>query len=356
MRRVRGGGCVSSSAVIRVVCVLGTLVGSGAMTVDTHGVGRCVREFDVGRALLNETLHEQVYYWANRHEVREWQWQTTTASPELVARLALSPSEAAGLECVGIRYAAAIRIPEPFESLLVMWHMSVEIPLRVEKVVCRGNRVLYEDAVIEEPVLNRIQMSTKHVLVSDYELESSATTTLELPWYASVLESQVSAALDKSVGEKFDAVVMSLCEPRRAALRSKRRSLFGGWTGLRPAPQPFAGPLNATQAHGDKLAVPSRHAEPTRPLKPPHANASWVVILLPVDEAWPEPENASWVPADCDGPCDKKTGGPQEERVAKPVTKPVAHTMQLAVRRRSGHTSAKTMREESRSPSGGTTT
>lgn len=313
------------------------------MEVDTRAVGRCVREFDFGRALSNETLHNQVLYWAHNQDVRDWQWETTTPSVEHLKRWGVSTADAAGLQCVGVRYAAAIRIPEPFESLLVIWHMSVEIPLRVQKVVCTGNRIMYEYALIEEPVLNQIKMSTKHELVSGYEMKSTAKTTLDLPWYASVLESQVYAALDRSVGEKFDAIVQSLCESHKS-LRSKRRGLLSGWTGLRPAPQAFAG-LGLGNATKDEN-VTNVHGHRKRPMKLPnsvHKNASWVVILLPEDEEWPVTADTSWVKKDesekdCEEtvPCDKS------------VAKPSIGKVQLAVRRRvSSQTSEKTRREDS---------
>jgi hypothetical protein len=333
------------------------LASAGATEIDTRGMGQCAAAFDVGRALLNETLHEQVFYWANDHEVREWQWEKTTASPEALVRWDLSAAEGAGLECVAIRYAAGIRLPEPFESLLVVWHMAVEIPLRVEKVVCRGNRVLYEDAMIREPVLDQIRMVTKHKLVTDFDLESSAKTTLSLPWYAQVLEGQVSAALDRSVGEKFDAVVRSLCEPVKAGLtagstrmRTKRRNMFPGWTGLKIPSNPFAGTARDRLANETADENGTHVHKPRRPHKPLNANETWVVFLLPDDEPWPAP----LAPKEQVQPCPEDT----------PCEKP-----RLAVRRRSGgsspkgrvvaHTSASTTREEAvggASPSRGTTT
>jgi len=308
--------------------------------VKTRGAGHCARAFDVGRAISNETLHEQVYYWANNHEVRGWQWEKTTASAESLVRWGLSEADGAGLECAGIRYAAGIRIPEPFESLLVLWHMSVEIPLRVEKVVCRGQGVLYEDATIREPVLDQIRMTTKHELLTDFDMESTCKTTLFLPWYAQLLEAQVVSAMDHSVGEKFDAVVRSLCEPQRRSaggmrVRSKRRSLFPGWSGLRPAPHPFAGPqgaANATSANASNAQTVGIHRLPQRahrPSRPANASDTWVVIVLP-EEPLPEPAdygyeednalaNVPAKPPDKKGPCSAEA----------PCEKP-----RLAVRRR----------------------
>ena len=320
-----------------VLCVLATRWTSAVATdVETRAVGTCARAFDLDRALSNETLHEQVYYWANNHDVRDWQWEKTTPSPALLVRWDVSAAGGAELQCVGIRYSAGIRIPQPFESLLVMWHMSVEIPLRVEKVVCRGKGVLYEDATIHEPVLNEIRMSTKHVLATEYDLESTAKTTLYLPWYAQMLESQVSDAMSHSVAEKFDAVVRSLCEPMRnelrsvQAMRNKRRNLFSGWKGLFQPKRPFAG---NTTVNASEAPMPRR---PHRPLKPPGANETWVVILLPEDEPWPEtadmadtadmPDVASKDSEPCkDGPCEKPKGGKDSA---------VDHKPRLAVRRR----------------------
>jgi hypothetical protein len=318
------------------ISVFATLA-AGTTEVNTRAVGHCVREFDVGRALLNETLHEQVYYWANNHDVRDWQWEKTTASPELLVRWDVSAAEAQNLECVGIRYAAGIRIPEPFESVLVMWHMAVEIPLRVEKVVCRGNHVMYEDAVIHEPVLDQIQMSTKHVLVTDFDMESQAKTTLSLPWYAAMLEGQVKAAMDRSVSEKFDAVVRSLCEPRRhelLGLRSKRRNLSSWWKGLRPAPHPYAGPTdNATNTNASITETAGRHRLPHRPHRPANASDTWVVVLLP-EEPWPAPEDEAWPCPDA-APCEKPMENDTEiEQNKKSPIYEVIHQPRLAVRRR----------------------
>lgn len=316
-RHMRLYGSMGSAAMLWV-CVFTTLMATGGATeteVLTRGEGHCARPFDLGRALSNETLHEQVYYWANNHDVREWQWEKTTASPDMLLRLDLSVVDGAKLECVGIRYAAGIRIPEPFESLLVVWHMSVEIPLRVEKVVCRGDAVLYEYATIQEPVLNEIHMITKHDLVTDFALQSSAKTTLVLPWFAAMLEAQVKTAMSRSVGEKFDAVVRSLCEPKGARRSFSFGSLFSSWVSvLLPASSPFGGNTtlkNATSHNSSHKTTqrPRRSFEklhrpkpqqpqiPQRPEKPVNASETWIVILLPEDEPWPAP---------CDDPfCDE---------------------------------------------------
>jgi hypothetical protein len=314
---------------------VGLVASAGATEVQTRGAGHCARAFDVGRAISNETLHEQVYYWANNHEVRGWQWEKTTASAESLVRWGLSEADGAGLECAGIRYAAGIRIPEPFESLLVLWHMSVEIPLRVEKVVCRGKGVLYEDATIREPVLDEIRMTTKHELMTDFDMESTCKTTLFLPWYAQLLEAQVVSAMDRSVGEKFDAVVRSLCEPQRRSgegmrVRSKRRSLFPGWSGLRPAPHPFAGPAANTTHQGwpgwgAHANGTHRQHRPHRPSRPANATDTWVVIVLP-EEPWPEPGEEDTVVANVPEKLAEKKGPCSAEA---PCEKP-----RLAVRRR----------------------
>ena len=84
-----------------VVCFLISNV--RATDVRTRAVGHCVREFDFQRALDNETLHNQVYYWANNHDVREWQWEKTTVSPSLVQRWDITAETASRLECVAVR-------------------------------------------------------------------------------------------------------------------------------------------------------------------------------------------------------------------------------------------------------------
>jgi hypothetical protein len=292
----------------------------------------------------------------------------------------LSEADGAGLECAGIRYAAGIRIPEPFESLLVLWHMSVEIPLRVEKVVCRGKGVLYEDATIREPVLDEIRMTTKHELMTDFDMESTCKTTLFLPWYAQLLEAQVVSAMDRSVGEKFDAVVRSLCEPQRRSgegmrVRSKRRSLFPGWSGLRPAPHPFAGPAANTTHQGwpgwgAHANGTHRQHRPHRPSRPANATDTWVVIVLP-EEHLPEPEDYGYVqdiapenvsanvPAklpDKKGPCSAEAPCEKPRLAVRRRTHTVPGTAQMPETRETIQTSAKTTREGAASGSLVTTT
>ncbi len=109
-----------------------------------------------------------------------------------------------------MHYASSLTLPEAFVAFLLFWHMTV-----------------FESAVIRVPVLNEVHMSARHELQSDWELDSSSHMYMYVPWYARLIEPQIGVALDKSVREKLDAVMLSMCDPPDfpALLRLTRRHL-----------------------------------------------------------------------------------------------------------------------------------
>ena len=163
-------------------------------------------------------------------------------STEFLRFFDVSADDAGGLECAAVHYAASIRLPEAFVSFLRFWRLSVDIPLTVDKQVCHSDRLVLESAVIREPVLDEIRMTTRHELVSAWDVDSASHMQMRLPWYARLLEPQIAEALDRSVGEKLDTVMASLCDaptfPAFPALLRPDAS-FAAPADAAPAPRKF---------------------------------------------------------------------------------------------------------------------
>jgi hypothetical protein len=165
----------------------------------------------IDRAVSNATLYQQVYTWARGNEVRDWNYEPWNASDEFVRQFAVPPEDAAAMQCVAVHYSASLTLPEAFVSFLLFWRMPVDVPLSVDKQVCRTERVILESAVIRVPVLNEISMSARHELLSDWDVDSASHMQMYVPWYARLIEPQIAEALDRAVREKLDAVMQSLC-------------------------------------------------------------------------------------------------------------------------------------------------
>ena len=205
--------CVLSVCVLVCVCE--------AVDVETRALGKCGagEHLAQGRALTNDTLHAQIYDWANQRDVLRWEYaREGHASAEILALYDVPGNDAAALECVNISYDATIRLPGIFSSLLSVFGVPEDIPLQVEKLVCKGTDLILEDAIIQAPVVGLIHMRAKHALYNGNEIVSVSHTILNLPWYAMPFSGQTSSALDHSVSEKFTAILKSLCKADEGAL------------------------------------------------------------------------------------------------------------------------------------------
>jgi len=250
-----------------LVCMLvHVCVGVRALEVETKLTQRCANGGRVQQtlALENHTLHEQIFFWAHNKDVGEWKYATgANASAELLARFDVSGAAAEALECVHVEYAATIRLPEPFETLVVMLGMQADIPLRVRKTVCAGSDVIFEEAHIDAPIVGSISMLAKEEVRDDVDLLSVAHTSLTLPWYAHVVSSQVSGALASSVLEKFNAVSRSLCDEDDGSR--------GKFAQLRALTRPLTPSATATANGSFALPAPARTAARKFPLKREHS-------------------------------------------------------------------------------------
>lgn len=197
----------------RLLVLALTISGTAALVRDLTGRRECGTPVRMDRAVSNETLFDQVVHWARDKEVRDWRYAPWNASDEFIRELGVSDADAADMECSAVHYASSLTLPEAFVAFLLFWHMPVDVPLSVEKQVCRTARTVFESAVIRVPVLNEVHMSARHELQSDWELDSSSHMYMYVPWYARLIEPQIGMSLDQSVREKLDAVMQSMCDP-----------------------------------------------------------------------------------------------------------------------------------------------
>jgi hypothetical protein len=209
---------------------------ASAMVRDTTALRDCPTPVLIDRAVSNATLYQQVYTWARGKEVRDWSYAPCNASAELLRLFDVSPADAPVLQCVAVHYSASLTLPEAFVSFLLFWRMPVDIPLSVDKQVCRTDSLVLESAVIRVPVLNEIHMSARHALLSDWDVDSASHMQMSVPWYARLIEPQIAEALDRAVREKLDAVMQSLCAPPALLRRQRPNASF--------APQALAAPAH----------------------------------------------------------------------------------------------------------------
>jgi hypothetical protein len=213
---IKEGRADCMRALVVCVCMLvASVCVCEAVDVETRALGKCGAGEHLAqeRALENATLHAQIYDWANQRDCSHWDFaREGHASTELLALFDVSGSDAAALECVNISYQATINLPGIFSSLLSVFGVPEDIPLKVEKLVCKGTDLILEDAIIQAPVVGQVHMRAKHTLHNGNEIVSVSHTVLSLPWYALPFTGQTSAALDHSVSEKFGAILKSLCK------------------------------------------------------------------------------------------------------------------------------------------------
>jgi hypothetical protein len=212
-----------------------------AVEVESHALGHCApgQRLAKERALDNRTLYEQIFRWSNDRDTGAWDYERDGhASAELLALFSVSGGEAAALECVHVNYSATIQLPGVFSGLLSLMGVPYDIPLYVDKVVCYANDIMYEDAIIQAPVVGSISMKARHAMYNEVDLVSTSHTVLTLPWYAVPFSSQTSAALDHSLQEKFSALSKTLCQaPEGGALLRRKLTPTANSSGFAVRPE-----------------------------------------------------------------------------------------------------------------------
>jgi hypothetical protein len=162
-------------------------------------------EFDVGRALDNATLYQQVYVWMHKKDVEGWNYSRGV-------RL----NGTAGAECALVSYTTYVEAPSFFARLLYGLRMSVRFPIEVRKEVCVEGQSVVEAATIHAPLVNELRMHGRYE-VRGTEVKSTIEAGYSVPWYVEFLVSDLGEHLRANFKEKVDALARSLCTRRASA-------------------------------------------------------------------------------------------------------------------------------------------
>jgi hypothetical protein len=194
----------------------------GAVDVDFSASRECASGLALDDAISNETLFAEVSKWSHG-KARDWTYESLTADTKTTQAqsMGLTTEEAAAAACVLVHYGSLLEIPEPLKGLLELLRIGVVVEIKIKKHVCKSGRVVAEDVEVEAPLVEETRIRTR-TEASDTTLSSKSNMHLRVPWWATVLEAQVGDAMRRSVSEKLDAVMDTLCVAQQGALQQRR--------------------------------------------------------------------------------------------------------------------------------------
>ena len=131
--------------------------------------------FDVGRALRNSTLYEQVYMWMRERDVEDWNYST-----------AVRMNGSTAMECATVTYDTFIDSPTFFAQFLRNFKMSMHFPIGVRKEVCVEGASVVETATVSVPVIHELSMTSRYEVGAD-EVHSTLEAEYHVPWYIDFL-------------------------------------------------------------------------------------------------------------------------------------------------------------------------
>ena len=158
--------------------------------------------FDIGRALRNSTLYEQVYVWMHEKEVENWNYSR-----------AVKVNGSTETECATVTYDTFIDSPTFFAQMLRNFKMSMRFPIGVRKEVCVEGASVVETATVSVPVIHELSMTSRYEVGAD-EVHSSLAAEYHVPWYIDFLMYDIEQHLRENFKIKLDSVAQSLCAPR----------------------------------------------------------------------------------------------------------------------------------------------
>jgi hypothetical protein len=203
--------------------------------------GGCVGGYDVGVALDNSTLYEQVFQWMHKKDVVDWNYSTEVRF-----------NGTTDLQCVVISYKTMVEAPTFFARLLSNFRLELQFPIEVHKEVCLAEQTVLESASITAPLVQEFRMSGRYEVHDDH-LKSSVEAHYDMPWYIDFLIHDVSEHLRTNFKRKVDAVAASMCMHRPgAALLSRAAQSYALGT-LRRQPRKY--PMPAPAEHRLHLPV-----------------------------------------------------------------------------------------------------
>jgi hypothetical protein len=199
-----------------------TAAAVGAVDVDFSASRECASGLALDGAISNETLFAEVSKWSHG-KAQDWTYEPLDANAKLThaQAMGLTTEEAAAAACVLVHYGSMLEIPEPLKGLLELLRIGVDVEVKIKKHVCKSGHVVAEDVEVEAPLVEETRITTR-TEASDTTLSSKSTMHLRVPWWATVLEAQVGDAMRRSVSEKLDAVMDTLCVAQQGALQQRR--------------------------------------------------------------------------------------------------------------------------------------
>ena len=160
--------------------------------------------FDVGRALRNSTLYEQVYVWMHEKDVENWKYST-----------AVLVNGSRETECATVTYDTFIESPTFFAQMLRNFHMSLRFPIGVRKEVCADGPSVVETATVTMPLIHELSITSRYEVQAE-RVHSWLDAEYHVPWYIDFLMYDIEQHLRKNFKEKLDSVAQSLCAGRGA--------------------------------------------------------------------------------------------------------------------------------------------
>ena len=199
-----------------LACALGCGAAGAMQTVieQNNSAAACggLRDaFDVGLALRNSTLYEQVYVWMHEREVENWNYSR-----------AVRVNGSTEIECAVVTYDTYIESPTFFAKMMRNLLMSMHFAIAVRKEVCVDGQTVVETATVTVPLIHELTMTSRYEVEAD-RVNSSLTAHYDVPWYIDFLVYDIEQHLRQNFKLKLDSVAQSLCEARPPARLSEPR-------------------------------------------------------------------------------------------------------------------------------------
>jgi hypothetical protein len=168
--------------------------------------------FDIGLALRNRTLYEQVYVWMHEKQVENWNYSR-----------AVKMNGSRAVECATVAYDTYVESPTFFAQMLRNLQMSMRFPIGVRKEVCVDGASVVETGTVTVPLIHELQMTARYEVGAD-EVESWLDAQYSVPWYIDFFVYDIEQHLKQNFREKLDSVALSMCAARGAERHALLRS------------------------------------------------------------------------------------------------------------------------------------
>ena len=155
--------------------------------------------FDIGRALRNSTLYEQVYVWMHEKNVENWNYSR-----------AVKVNGSTETECATVTYDTTIESPTFFAQMMRNFMMSMNFAIGVRKEVCVDGQTVVETATVTVPLIHELSMTSRYEVEPD-RVNSSLAAHYDVPWYIDFLLYDIEQHLQLNFKLKLDSVAASLC-------------------------------------------------------------------------------------------------------------------------------------------------